>query len=424
MFDNIISQPTIQLLTQDIETSRLPQAILFAGPANSAKMTSALELARVVSCTEQAEWTCTCQSCTQMRAMTSVDLLIVGARDLLPEIKASAQTFLRKKTKGSHFLFSRSVKKLLIRFDHRLWDSDETRFTKAAPLISDIQLLLDAIVQDFPSIDDEKKYTAIAKSCQKIIDISEKIQNECMYSTLPINQVRKASEWLRHTPVGKQKFLILDSAEYMQEGARSAFLKILEEPPQHATFILISTRPAAIMQTILSRVRKYNFVKRSTEVENQVIERVFQDSSLPYNTQNPLENYFNTFLPVSFEKIKQAATEFWVCALGDTVVAERTGSSILRTSVAQLSAEKKTISQILSDIDKAKSKTVFEIFIKQILVVLQTALHSQTHIDALELENYKKATDEIYYWKKAQSVYNVSVQTALENIAIKLGELF
>ncbi len=52
MFENLLYQDAASLLTLDIKNKTLPSSILLSGPQSSGKLTCALELARVLSCTE------------------------------------------------------------------------------------------------------------------------------------------------------------------------------------------------------------------------------------------------------------------------------------------------------------------------------------------------------------------------------------
>ena len=49
------------------------------------------------------------------------------------------------------------------------------------------------------------------------------------------------------------KIFILDEADYMNESAQNAFLKILEEPPSYAVFIMLCEHKNNMLDTILSR---------------------------------------------------------------------------------------------------------------------------------------------------------------------------
>lgn len=52
---------------------------------------------------------------------------------------------------------------------------------------------------------------------------------------------------------GQYKIYIVDEAEKMNEAAQNALLKTLEEPPEYAVILLLTTNAGAFLQTILSR---------------------------------------------------------------------------------------------------------------------------------------------------------------------------
>ena len=92
----------------------------------------------------------------------------------------------------------------------------------------------------------------------------------------------------------------------MQVSVRNALLKILEEPPVDCVFILLTTQRNAIMQTILSRVRTYNFMERSPQVQKEVIQRVFHNDYFNGEINEFLLNY----LPVPATKLRENAKAF------------------------------------------------------------------------------------------------------------------
>ena len=61
------------------------------------------------------------------------------------------------------------------------------------------------------------------------------------------------------------KVYILDEVHMLSTSAWNALLKVLEEPPKKTIFIMATTNPEKIPQTILSRVQRYDFQKISTE---------------------------------------------------------------------------------------------------------------------------------------------------------------
>lgn len=64
---------------------------------------------------------------------------------------------------------------------------------------------------------------------------------------------RSVSETISLRPYGKYKVYIMESAETMTVAAQNALLKTIEEPPEYAVFILLSSMSDAILPTILSR---------------------------------------------------------------------------------------------------------------------------------------------------------------------------
>jgi DNA polymerase-3 subunit gamma/tau len=60
-------------------------------------------------------------------------------------------------------------------------------------------------------------------------------------------------------PKGDYKVFIIDEVHMLSQAAFNAFLKTLEEPPEHAIFILATTEKHKILPTILSRCQIYDF---------------------------------------------------------------------------------------------------------------------------------------------------------------------
>jgi len=60
-------------------------------------------------------------------------------------------------------------------------------------------------------------------------------------------------------PIGKYSVYIVDEVHMLSTQAFNSFLKTLEEPPEHAIFILATTEKHKIIPTILSRCQIYDF---------------------------------------------------------------------------------------------------------------------------------------------------------------------
>lgn len=81
-------------------------------------------------------------------------------------------------------------------------------------------------------------------------------------SSRGIDEVRELREGVRFVPSRlARKVLILDEAHQLTKDAANALLKLLEEPPLHAMFILATTEPSKMIPTIISRCQRFNFRK-------------------------------------------------------------------------------------------------------------------------------------------------------------------
>ena len=75
-----------------------------------------------------------------------------------------------------------------------------------------------------------------------------------------IDEVRSIREKVNFRPnEARYKVYILDEAHMLTEPAFNALLKTLEEPPPHVIFVLVTTEPHKIPDTILSRCQRFDF---------------------------------------------------------------------------------------------------------------------------------------------------------------------
>ncbi len=79
-------------------------------------------------------------------------------------------------------------------------------------------------------------------------------------STRGIDEIRDLRERVKFSPASlKYKIFIVDEVHMLTREAFNALLKTLEEPPEHAIFILITTEIHKIPQTIISRCQRFDF---------------------------------------------------------------------------------------------------------------------------------------------------------------------
>ena len=87
-----------------------------------------------------------------------------------------------------------------------------------------------------------------------------------------VGDIRQLRESVIFPPaVGKKKVYIIDEVHMLSREAFNAFLKTLEEPPENVIFILATTEPQKLPQTILSRCLRMDFRRVS---EENLVERM------------------------------------------------------------------------------------------------------------------------------------------------------
>lgn len=81
-----------------------------------------------------------------------------------------------------------------------------------------------------------------------------------------IDDIRDLKDKIKLTPSSlKYKVYIIDEVHMLTKEAFNALLKTLEEPPEHAIFILATTEPEKLPDTVVSRCLTIRFAKASSE---------------------------------------------------------------------------------------------------------------------------------------------------------------
>lgn len=387
MFENLVNQEAGKLLAADIRHNRLPGAILFSGSEASGKLTAALETARILSCHEnpQGKWLCECPSCLQHKSLICSNLMLMGPRDCSLEISAAAKTFTdahfinAKFIDAARYLFLRSVRKLTLRFNGILWEGDSS-LNKIGSLIEEVNENLEVL--DFPR--ELPDITEVKKICEEISKLCNKLEEDFLYDSIPINQVRNMEAWAHIKTEEGRKTVIIENADRMQTSVRNALLKILEEPPEDVVFILLTSKRNAIMQTILSRVRTYNFADRTLDQQREVITRVFHNEDF----SGSINDYLLTYLPVTPTEIKGQARVFY--------------NSVANRQICN-------IEEIVKKCEKFNPRIELRLFLSNIAAFTKPLLNSQagTEAAAQTMQLLRNCSDNI-------TLYNQSPSSALE----------
>jgi len=79
-------------------------------------------------------------------------------------------------------------------------------------------------------------------------------------SNTGVDDIRTLRENVRYLPAtGKKRIYIIDEVHRLSGSAFDALLKTLEEPPEHVVFMLATTEPHKVPETIRSRTQRYDF---------------------------------------------------------------------------------------------------------------------------------------------------------------------
>jgi len=96
-----------------------------------------------------------------------------------------------------------------------------------------------------------------------------------------IDEVRSLKDKIFSSPVSlSNKVFVIDEVHMMTKEAFNAFLKILEEPPANVYFIMCTTNPEKIPETVLSRLVRVDFSKSNKDEMNTSLKKVIEGEGL------------------------------------------------------------------------------------------------------------------------------------------------
>jgi DNA polymerase-3 subunit delta' len=101
-----------------------------------------------------------------------------------------------------------------------------------------------------------------------------RLRNPVARPMLRIGQLRAVQRAAYFKPAGRRRVFILDGADTMRQDVSNVFLKILEEPPESSTLILLAPSPFVLLPTIVSRCLQFHFAPlQPAEMEAALKER-------------------------------------------------------------------------------------------------------------------------------------------------------
>ncbi|HEU5351088.1 MAG TPA: DNA polymerase III subunit delta' [Terracidiphilus sp.] len=207
------NKATVTRLRESVRAGRVPQAMILAGPKGAGKSTLALMLARAVNCLEHAE------------------------TDVLPDFCGRCRNC--ERIGGAAELDAAVAEAVAAREEMRDADKRETRI----------------LVQTHPDV--------------------LMVPPDPPQMLIKIGQVRQAihAAYYRPPVEAVRAFTIFTSGAFMKEAANS-LLKLLEEPPENTTLILLTENPQELLPTIRSRAMTYRLgALGAAELETLLAER-------------------------------------------------------------------------------------------------------------------------------------------------------
>lgn len=170
------------------------------------------------------------------------------------------------------FLFYRNVKKLIRRFDPVLWQDDASKLNKAEKLIEKLEELAAPVHPE----NGAREGSVEVPDPDALESLVDEIVKLLPADGVNVDMIRRANYWAHTADTSRIKAVIIENAHEMNEAARNAFLKTLEEPPSSVYFILLSDRPGALIPTIRSRLRQYSLAPRGRSEYQDIISRIYR----------------------------------------------------------------------------------------------------------------------------------------------------
>jgi DNA polymerase-3 subunit delta' len=136
-----------------------------------------------------------------------------------------------------------------------------------------------------------------------VITVDPSLQNEKIFK---INLVREMKDDSYIIPnEASKKVYILKSADKMNIQAQNALLKLIEEPPSYARFILECETSSAMLETIMSRVTLYDLGANTYDLSDELIKKADDTAArLAAAILKPTEYEFMK-ITAEFEKNKE-----------------------------------------------------------------------------------------------------------------------
>lgn len=285
-------------ISEELENNKVPQSIMFLGPKFSSRMTGAIELG--LNLLNESD---------HFQDLDVSDLIILSSRNFALRLKALRNLFSASRNKRSWDLLLRETRIMLLSCHPALSNSSDKDLFKAAAELSDVLLT-------YQDDMDDKTFDKFLSSYDKAL--ASFFSSSKKKSGFTIDQIRDVQAFLQ-LESERGKVVIFENIEDVTVGAMNSLLKLLEEPMPGAHLILISQDQSRILDTILSRVRKYEFNELDSNLtSNFVMNNFYKKTNGTLEEffyvqagfdNNQLISYVNSFFDTAFEKREKISYE-------------------------------------------------------------------------------------------------------------------
>ena len=219
----------------------------------------------------------------------------------------------------------------------------------------------------------------------------------------------------------EKKVYIIDEAHMLTTEAANALLKTLEEPPEHVMFVLATTNPEKLTETIRSRTTNILFKKATlAEIERQ-LGRIIAGEKIKTDkeTINLIAESSNGDFREAAKTLEQLVTQ---------------GSSFKKDDVEEFLFSRKTLKpeDLISLLSKRETKTALaevervvaqgvpmENYIESILRILRVALLAKSGVEGEDLEDFSK-TELVFLLKRFSQAASELRETIIEQLPVEL----
>ena len=247
-----------------LESGNFPYCSLFSGSRYSGRMYAATEVANKLGAGLEST-------------------LILSDRNNSIDIRAALNLYRKHRNATAADLLRRTVLTFLKQFHGALLDSQsqtgKRKFSEAGEAMDLLSRLQSLKEDDVPKWSDSLESSL------------EKLYPSPNSQAVTIGKIRDIRRWCsEYSADGRVKVIIIEGIENSGESVSNSLLKILEEPPSDTYFILISSNPGRIGQTVLSRVRHFVFPDMTEQEKNRILTNLFVNP----NDYRDLKSFFLT----------------------------------------------------------------------------------------------------------------------------------